>query len=292
MRGIIIKGIGGFYYVRSIPGNHVYQCKARGVFKKQGIVPTVGDHVEIEIAENSDSLIKEILPRRNSFIRPPISNVDCLCVVFSFTDPLPNRALIDKFLVMAEASNTDVVLCMNKVDLASEEQKNEIRTIYGDIYPIVFISGRTREGIDQLREIIKGRKTALAGPSGVGKSTILNLLLPEAEAEVGEISKKTSRGKHTTRHVEIFDIGDNTLIYDTPGFTAFDVLEAEPDQLQHYYPEMAEFAGQCRYDNCRHMGEPGCVIREEVSSGGISESRYASYKEQMEELIQRQKNKY
>ncbi len=252
----------------------------------------VGDDVEIEIAENSDSVIKDILPRRNSFIRPPISNVDCLCVVFSFTDPAPNRAVIDKFLVMAEASNTDVILCMNKVDLAGEEQKNEIRAIYGVIYPTVFISGRTREGIDQLRNIMKGRKTALAGPSGVGKSTILNLLLPEAEAEVGELSKKTSRGKHTTRHVEIFDIGDNTLIFDTPGFTAFDVLEADPDQLQHYYPEMAEFAGKCRYDNCRHMGEPDCAIREAVSAGRISESRYTSYKEQMEELIQRLKNKY
>ena len=292
MKGIIIKGIGGFYYVMVPPEGIIYQCKARGIFKKQGITPMVGDNVEIATSENSDAIINEILSRHNSFIRPPISNVDCLCVVFSFRDPEPNRAIMDRFLVMAEASTTDVVLCMNKADLADEKQLHYIRTVYESIYPVVYVNGRSGVGIDTLKKLLKGRKTSLAGPSGVGKSTILNLLLPEADAEVGEISKKTSRGKHTTRHVEIFDAGDNTLIFDTPGFTSFDVLEVEPEQLQYQYPEMAEHLGKCRFDNCRHIEEPGCSVRDAVAVGGISESRYASYREQMEELMLRLKNKY
>lgn len=292
MKGIIIKGIGGFYYVMVPPEGTIYQCKARGIFKKQGVTPMVGDDVEIVTHENSDAIINEIFPRRNSFIRPPISNVDCLCVVFSFRNPEPNRAVMDRFLVMAEASNTDVILCMNKFDMADDKQLHYIRTVYESIYPVVYVCGRSGMGIDTLKEMIKGRKTSLAGPSGVGKSTILNLLLPEADAEVGEISKRTSRGKHTTRHVEIFDAGDNTLIFDTPGFTSFDVLEAEPEQLQHLYPEMADFLGKCRFDNCRHIEEPGCMVRDAVARGTISDSRYASYREQMEELMLRLKNKY
>ncbi len=292
MKGIIIKGIGGFYYVKTPPEGTVHQCKARGVFKKQGITPMVGDDVEIELSENSDAVITDIFPRRNHFIRPPISNVDCFCVIFSFKHPEPNRAVMDKFLVMAEASNTDVVLCMNKVDLAKAEEIQNIQNVYGSIYPIVYICGRTGEGIDILKDLIKGSKAALAGPSGVGKSTILNLLLPEAGAEIGEISKKTSRGKHTTRHVEIFDAGDRTFIFDTPGFTSFDVLDAEPEDLQHLYPEMANLIGKCRFDDCTHMEEPGCSVREAVERGAISESRYASYREQMEELKLRLKNKY
>lgn len=282
MRGIVVKGIAGFYYVKA--GENVHQCKARGIFKKDGIKVAVGDVVNIELNEGSDALITEIEERKNSFIRPPIVNVDCMAVVFAAADPAPSFAVIDKFLVMAEKSNTEIIICVNKVDLIGEEKIEKLKKIYGNIYPMVFVSGEQGTGIEELKKLLAGKKCALAGPSGVGKSTILNALEPRAAVETGEISEKTKRGKHTTRHVEIFDTDFGAMIFDTPGFTSFDVLEAEEDELAHYYPEMQEFLGKCRYDNCRHIKEPECAVREAVKEGIISKSRYRSYEEQINEI--------
>lgn len=290
MKGTIVKGIAGFYYVKH--EGEVYQCKARGNFRNDGIKPMVGDFVTFEEGqgEEDDGWITEIHERKNSFIRPPISNVDCFVIVMAAAQPKPNLAVMDKFLVMAEKSNTDIVLCVNKTDLAKKKTLDMLEEIYGNVYPMVFISCSKGEGLDELKAMLKGKHVALAGPSGVGKSTILNQLIPGADAETGSISHKSKRGKHTTRHSELFDLGDGTMLFDTPGFTSFDILEAEEDELQHLYPEIAPYAGKCRYDDCRHIKEPDCAVRAAVDAGEISQQRYDSYKTQLEEI--REKDRY
>lgn len=287
MEGIVVKGIAGFYYVKV--EEQVYQCKARGIFKKDGIKIAVGDFVNIDLYEGSDALITEIKERRNFFVRPPIVNVDCFAVVFAATRPEPNFTVIDRFLVTAEKSNTDIIICINKADLAEPQLMGKIKNIYGELYPMVILSGKTGAGIENLKPLLRGKKCALAGPSGVGKSTILNALEPLACVETGEISEKTKRGKHTTRHVEIFDTAFGGMIFDTPGFTSFEVLEAGEEELAHFYPEMQQYLGKCRYDNCRHLKEPDCRIIEAVRDGSISKSRYNSYVEQIKEIREKSK---
>lgn len=287
MRGLIVKGIGGFYYVKTADG--IYQAKGRGIFKKEGITLAVGDNVELEVLPDGDGVINEILPRKNQFIRPPIANVDCFIVVFAAAKPKPNFSIIDKFLIMAEAGNMDAVLCINKCDLASDEELARIRDIYEGIYPMFFVSAKTGEGIDSLDTYISGKRAAFAGPSGVGKSTITNLIVPQANMETGKISSKTSRGKHTTRHVEIFESREGGLVFDTPGFTSFDILEADEAALSDYYPEFASYKGKCRFDNCRHLKEPDCRIREAVERGEISMARYESYLTNLEQVKKRKK---
>ena len=295
LKGRIIKGIAGFYYVKS--GETVYRCKARGIFKERGIKPAVGDLVEVEVIEgNDDSLITEILPRKNCFVRPFIANVDCFVIVAAVVRPAPILPVIDRFLVMAAKADTDVIFCINKCDLASEngsrgqkkaaETRDELLQIYSPIYPAVCLQKDSEEGLDTLTGLIKGKTVALAGASGVGKSTILNRLIPHAWMETGQISEKSQRGKHTTRHSELFalDASSETMIFDTPGFTSFDILEAEEDELQHLYPDIARYIGKCRYDNCRHMAEPDCKVKEAVENGLIHPKRYESYKQLMEEI--------
>ena len=283
MKGTIIKGIAGFYYVKS--GETVYRCRAKGTFKEQGIKPAVGDEVHFQIgAEEDNMLVTEILPRKNCFIRPFVANVDCFVIVTAAKRPAPILRTIDRFMVMAEKAHTDVVFCINKCDLNGKQK--ELKQIYGPIYPVVCTGEGMDEGLDQLRQIIRGRKAALAGASGVGKSTILNRLYPQALMETGAISEKSQRGKHTTRHSELFALDDEgTMIFDTPGFTSFDILTADEEELQFLYPEIGAFAGKCRYDNCRHLAEPECAVKQALAEGIIAESRYNSYKEQMEELI-------
>lgn len=292
MRGRIVKGIGGFYYVNSAESDSVYQCRARGIFKKQGIVPMVGDWVDIEVLADGDGVVNKIHTRTNEFVRPAIANVDKLLVVMAFKDPEPNLRIIDRLLVMAEKNHTQGMLVMNKMDLSTKEERDKFSGIYKGLYPVFYVNGLTGEGLEDLRKALNGNSTALAGPSGVGKSTLLNDLKPQAQAEVGSISRKTSRGKHTTRHVEIYELTKGTFLFDTPGFTSFDILEAEPDQLQFYYPEMATYIGKCRFDNCKHLDEPGCSVQEGVQAEKIKSSRYDSYKEQMKEIFEKEKNRY
>lgn len=287
MTGLITKGIGGFYYVLTEEG--MIEAKGRGIFKKDGITLAVGDIVEIEKTEEGKGVINSIHPRKNQFIRPPIVNVDTFIVVFAPAHPKPNYMLIDKFLIMAEMNGIEPILCLNKCDLVSEEEVEEIRKIYADIYPMLTISCHTGEGMDQLEKLVSGKKAALAGPSGVGKSTILNHLHPEAQMETGAVSEKTRRGKHTTRHVEIFQLKGGGMIYDTPGFTSFEILEAEEDNLASLYPEMEQLQGSCRYDDCRHISEPECAVRDAVKSGQIHKRRYDSYIANLEEIRKRRK---
>lgn len=287
MEGVITKGIAGFYSV-AVSGQE-YQCKARGIFRKDKTIPFVGDHVQIEPIDEYEAVITEIKPRRNQFIRPPIANVDCFVIVMAAKNPEPNLATLDKFTVMAEQKQTEVILCLNKIDLVDEEQIHRFTEIYEPLYPLVCLSAVTGEGILSLLEQIGQRTCSLAGPSGVGKSTILNQLTGRQLAQTGEISGKSQRGKHTTRHVELFSLEGGGLVFDTPGFSSFDVLEAEETELAHLYPEMVPLIGQCRYDDCRHLKEPDCMVRKALDEGKIKPSRYESYQAQMKEIMEKRK---
>ncbi len=290
MKGLIIKGIGGFYYVKTDEG--IIEAKGRGIFKKDGITLCVGDEVEAEIIDRDKmtGVIEKIYPRKNCFIRPPIANIDVFAVVFAAKKPAPNYPVIDKFLINAQLHDIEPIICINKSDLVTNDEIDKIKAIYGKAYKVISISAASGEGVNELLSLIKGKKAALAGPSGVGKSSLLNKLHPAANMETGEVSKKTMRGKHTTRHVEIFDIEQGGMIFDTPGFTSFEIGDMDEADLKHYYPEFDEYLGHCRYDNCNHLKEPGCAVTAAVRSGEIHPMRYSSYAANMEELKNR--NKY
>ena len=284
MKGLITKGIAGFYYVKTHQG--LFQCKARGIFKNEGITPCVGDYVEMEVTDKEDDegIINKILPRKNIFIRPPISNIDLFVIVIATEDPQPNTEIIDKFLVTAELAEVEVLICINKEDLAVSENpevENKTRKLmdtYDDLYKTILISAKTNKGLDSLKKYMKGKKSALVGPSGVGKSTIINSLEQGFHLETGHISRKTKRGKHTTRHVEIFDTDFGAQIYDTPGFTSFEVKQDEYVGLEYLFPEFRPYMNKCKFHNCKHMEEPGCSIKQAVKDGKVSGSRYESYK--------------
>ncbi len=278
-KGIIIKGIGGFYFVASEEGT--VRAKGRGAFKKEGLLLTVGDEVLFTPAEGpeDDAVIEKVLPRKNRFHRPPIANVDLLIVVMAAADPDPNLTVADKLLVMAEKNGVRPAVCISKSDLVSQERAEELADVYRPVYPTVLVSGKTGAGAEKLKELISGipgTKAALAGPSGVGKSTLTNLLIPGASMETGTISGKTGRGRHTTRHVEIFPCGDGYL-FDTPGFTSFDLAGVEEEELAGCFPEIARLAEECRFDDCRHMNEPDCAVTAALKDGRLSKSRYSSY---------------
>ena len=281
MLGLIVKGIAGFYYVRN--ESSVYQCKARGIFKKESITPAVGDHVEFDAIDAEEGVINTILPRRNHFIRPHIANVDCFLIVLAAAQPKPNLLILDKFLVTAEKADTPAVICINKIDLSTGAILRTIESIYAGIYPVIKVSCITGAGFDLIPEYIKDRKVALAGPSGVGKSTMINKLQSSLNLETGSVSAKTKRGRHITRHVELFETDFGGIIFDTPGFTSFDAFGAEAEELSECFPEMAEYMGKCRFDDCRHLREPGCAVLDAVEGRKIAASRYESYMKQMTE---------
>ncbi|MDR2356414.1 MAG: ribosome small subunit-dependent GTPase A [Clostridiales Family XIII bacterium] len=284
MRGLITKGVGGFYTVRPESGGVSYSCRARGIFKKDGLTPTVGDFVEFETLDEEDGVINAILPRRNLFIRPPIANADILIVMIAAARPAPNLAIVDKLLVAAEMAGTEAAVCINKTELLSREKLRRVTEIYDGLYPLLAISCAEGTGLALLPPLLFGKKGALAGPSGVGKSTLINMLRGGAELETGAVSGRTLRGRHTTRHVELFDTDGGGMIFDTPGFSSFTVFGAESGALASYYPEMRERLGACRFDDCRHLKEPGCAVRAALAEGHIAASRYASYVMQQEEI--------
>ncbi len=289
MKGLIVKGIGGFYYIKTDDGT--VEAKGRGIFKKRGITLCVGDEVEVELLDEAGKkgVIEEIYPRKNCFVRPPIANIDTFAVVFSAHSPEPNYPVIDKFLITAEVNDIEPVICINKCDLSTDSEVAEIKAIYENEYRVIAVSSKTGQGMEELKTIINGQKTALAGPSGVGKSSILNILHPKAEMETGEVSCKTRRGKHTTRHVEIFSVDGGGLIFDTPGFTSFELEDIDETELSHYYREFEKFAGDCRYADCKHLKEPECAVRAAVESGEIHPLRYKSYVYNCQELKNKKK---
>ena len=290
LTGTIVKGIAGFYYVLTGEGadRRVYECKARGIFRKDGITPLAGDRVSLSVLEDDSGSVDEILPRVNVFDRPPVANVETMILVAASKEPEPNFPLLDRFCVMAEQKNCRIAVCVNKADIGDPAILQRFRNVYGPVYPVVIISTKTGEGVEELRAFLKGTQAALAGPSGVGKSSIANILLEDEAMETGEISRKTLRGRNTTRHTELFDAGDFRL-FDTPGFTSFELGEVEEDQLQHYFPEFAPYLGKCRFDNCRHLDEPGCAVSQAAADKAISRRRYASYRDMMKFLQQQEK---
>ncbi len=279
MRGKIYKGIGGFYYVNT-DNDEIIECKARGKFRKEHIIPIIGDEVEIEV-KNGKGTISEIYPRKNSLIRPAVANIDLIIVVVAAKSPDPAPYVIDKMLVNAEINGIEAMVCINKTDLAEYDQ---LRNIYEKAgYQTVAVSGETREGIDYLREIIKDKTTAFAGVSGVGKSTILSHIIG-SELETGAISDKISRGRHTTRHVELFKLKDGGYILDTPGFSSVETEDVSLEELDTCFPEILRAKGGCRFRTCAHIDEPDCSVKKAVEEGEIPLSRYESYKELYETL--------
>lgn len=286
MQGKIIKGIAGFYYVNVVEFG-VYECKAKGIFRKEKQKPLVGDNVEIEVLdeETMTGNITALLPRKNELIRPAVANVDQALVVFAVTRPSPHFNLLDRFLVMMERQDIPVVLCFNKEDIAEDEQVEKLRSVYeGCGYPCVFTSALEERNIEKIKELLKGKTTVIAGPSGVGKSSLINILNPDAKMETGDISSKIERGKHTTRHSELFTIAQDSYIMDTPGFSSLYVNDFEKEELKYYIPEFDPYEGTCRFLGCDHVHEPDCAVKAAVEAGEIHEIRYKDYLEMYEEL--------
>ena len=294
MQGKIVKGIAGFYYVH-VSGREIYECKAKGIFRKDNIKPLVGDDVEIEItdAANCKGNIISILPRRNSLIRPAVANIDQALVIFAVTKPEPNYNLLDRFLIMMRRQGLDCVICFNKRDIASKEERAAIRAIYANSgCTVLFASAVKKEGLEEIAAVLKDKTTAVAGPSGVGKSSIINCLQKNKTMETGAISEKIERGKHTTRHSELLSISDHTYIMDTPGFSSLSLFDMEKEDLKNYYPEFAPFEDKCKFLTCAHIHEPVCGVKDALELGKISQVRYDNYVAFYEELKEKEKRKY
>ena len=286
MQGKIVKGISGFYYVY-VEGTGIYECKAKGAFRKQKMKPLVGDNAEIVSIDEEGRIgnVVEILERKNELIRPAVANVDMALVIFATKKPQPNFNLLDRFLCMMEYQKVPVTICFNKADIVSEQEKQELRAIYEPAgYNIIFTSAKENQGIEELRALLEGKTTTVAGPSGVGKSSLVNCLQDNIQMETGKISSKIDRGKHTTRHSEIIPICDGTYIVDTPGFSSMDVPGFEKEDLWTCYPDFAEYEPYCRFQGCSHINEPDCGVKDALEQGKISRIRYDNYILLYEEL--------
>lgn len=282
--GVIVKGISGFYYVEDYNGN-IFECKARGKFKKDKLSPIVGDKVYIELLDDGHGVINEIKPRKNQLIRPLVANIDQAILVFAIRKPDISYALLDKLLIFIENHGIDALICINKCDLDNENDIKKIKDMYGKIgYQVIKTNGKTGEGIEELREKVRNKISVFAGPSGVGKSTIFNRLQSKVVMETGDISKKIERGRHTTRHAELIEIVKGSFIVDTPGFSSLDLSFIEIQELQYSFREFAEYLGECKYSTCLHWKENDCMIKEMVDEGKISKERYNAYTEILQEL--------
>lgn len=295
MKGKIIKGIAGFYYVYG-EDERLYECKARGGFRKEGIKPLVGDDVCLQVLDESQCLgnIEKIQKRKNELIRPAVANVDQAMIIFAMANPMPNLNLLDRFLVMMEWQGVDTTICFSKQDMVSSEEEERYKKIYEKCSNrVLTISNIEQTGIDEVKECLEGRTTVLAGPSGVGKSSLVNLIFPKAQSEIGAISEKIQRGKHTTRHSELFYCGNQTFLFDTPGFSSLRPPEVEKEELHKYFSEFLSYEGQCKYLGCSHIHEPGCVVQDALERGEICKSRYENYVQIYEELseLERRRNR-
>lgn len=291
MQGKIIKGIAGFYYIYAEDGN-VYECKAKGIFRKDNFKPLVGDNVEITVLneEEKEGSVTSILPRRNSLIRPAVANVDQAFLIFAMENPKPNFLLLDRFLIMMKQQEIPAVICFNKKDVGEKEEMEKLYEIYtGCGYRVVLSSTYEGEGMDEIHEILKGKTTVVAGPSGVGKSSITNCMQGEVQMETGEISKKLKRGKHTTRHSQVIPVEKNTFLVDTPGFSSLYLTDMKEEKLRDYFPEFVMYEPQCRFQGCMHIHEPGCAVKKALSEGKISQQRYDNYLALYEKLKEKRR---
>ena len=273
--GRIVRSLSGFYDVQ-IPGK-VISCRGRGSLRKEGVTPLTGDMVEITV-ERGKGMVEKVLPRKNRFIRPAVANVDALVVFAANVNPVTEPFLIDRVAAIAGDQNVPVILCINKCDLDPAIDLNRIYRNAG--FPVICASAETGEGVEELRQLIRGKLTAFTGNSGVGKSSMLNALCPQLGLATGEVSEKLGRGRHTTRHVELYDLGENTVVADTPGFSSFDTDQMEvllKENLQYAFPDFASHLGSCQFNNCTHRKEPGCCVRAAVEAGELEPTRYDSY---------------
>lgn len=308
--GLIVKALSGYYYVlpeadgRDEAGGSagLVQCRARGVFKKRNISPLVGDRVEFERSENGEGTVTVIRPRTSELIRPPVSNVEQAVLVFSMDEPALNLQLLDKFLVHIEHSGLEAVICFSKQDLIRDVEDagakaagggldaDSVYRLYESIgYKVLVTSAKEGEGVEQVRDILKDRISVFSGQSGVGKSTLLNALMPHLVLETGEISMRLGRGKHTTRHVELIPLPEGGWVADTPGFSQLDFMEMEPDELGSTFKEFVPLSEDCRFRGCIHHKEPGCRVREAASEGVVAPSRYEHYLLFLEEMKDRKR---
>ncbi|MBE6068269.1 MAG: ribosome small subunit-dependent GTPase A [Clostridium lundense] len=288
MQGIIIKGIGGFYYVKS--EDKIIECKARGKFRHNELSPMVGDEVEIK-EKNGKGVIEDIYERKNMLIRPSVANVTQALVVFAIKNPDINEDLLNRFLMLCEFNKLDIIVCFNKTDLTDCIHENEVVNMVKSAgYKIVFLKAKEGEGIEELRDYLDGNVTVLCGPSGVGKSTIINTLAGKTLMETGNISEKLKRGKHTTRHSELLQIGKGFIV-DTPGFSSLDTSFIDKEDVQDCFPEFNDYLGGCKFSSCLHYKEPSCAIKKEVENGNINSKRYDFYVKIIEEVSQKKSYK-
>lgn len=282
MKGKIIKGIGGFYYVKTSEG--LIECKARGKFRHKDMKPMVGDDVEIEVS-NGKGVIEEIFERKSQLIRPTVANVTQAFVVFAVKNPDINFDLLNRFLILCEHNNIEAVVCLNKVDLVSEEEKVAIKQKIVDIgYEVLYINAKKGIGVEKLREKLDNNETVLCGPSGAGKSTLINTLTEKYHMETGEVSEKIGRGKHTTRHSELIDVVGGYIV-DTPGFSTLEVNFIEKEYLRYSFPEFEEYNNLCKFRGCLHYKEPNCAVKKAVEEGKINKYRYDFYIRTLEEKM-------
>lgn len=291
MQGKIIKGIAGFYYVHT-GEKGIYECKAKGVFRKDGKKPLVGDNVEITVLDENERTgnLIQILPRKNVLIRPAVANIDQALVIFAVTQPKPNFNLLDRFLIAMEYQKVEATICFNKKDISDEGERARLQEIYENCGSHVFFaSALEQEGVDRIRNLLRGKTTAVAGPSGVGKSSLINILQPEAGMETGSISRKIDRGRHTTRHSELITIEEDTYIMDTPGFSSLYLQDLEKEELKEYFAEFGNYEADCRFQGCVHINEPDCGVKRALEEGRISRIRYENYVELYRELKDRRR---
>lgn len=273
--GRILRSLSGFYEVQT--DTATVTCRGRGGLRRSGMTPLTGDLVEISL-EHGKGMVERILPRSNSFVRPAVANIDALVIFAANVNPVTEPFLIDRVAAIAGDQNVPVYLCVNKCDL---DPAMDLVKIYRNAgIPVIQTSAQTGEGVEELRRLIAGKLTAFTGNSGVGKSSILNSLCPQLRLATGEVSDKLGRGRHTTRHVELYHLGENTYVADTPGFSSFDTDQMEvilKENLQYAFPDFGRYLGQCQFHDCSHRKEPGCAVRTAVEQGSIGQSRYDSY---------------
>ena len=275
--GKIIKGVGGVYEVY-VEGRGVVDCSARGNLRYLKTRPLIGDNVELSVAEDGSGHILRILKRRNELVRPAIANVDQALIVCAVRDPEFHPNLLDRFLILMARQNVPVLVCFNKTDLAEDGEIARLTNMYRGCGARIFVTQASEPStLDELRSALRGKTTVLAGPSGVGKSTIMNVMQPKANMEVGELSEKIKRGKQTTRHTQLFFVEEGTYLCDTPGFSSLYLPEVKPEELAGYFPEFTKAAELCRYPDCRHLKEPECAVKQAVENGEIARERYDSY---------------